>query len=1340
MAKKDDAFVDVAFEQFESDDGTLYDWVDADTISDGVRPDLRIAGFNAPETNKILVDEDGVPRFVRGQLGGKETTAAVARIAKAGGFNKVYDSGETDSYNRRIGRIGNAVGEDLTNTLYRSGAVDVNLFTDADGIRAAEAGRMQKEMGRNRYAKIVEDELGDIQNAPVIFKESALNEKEYLQAVVETVAAQKGYNLATEEGYKKAYNVALGGRYDTRSVPFNAIDFRYSRDRTKEGVAYNQKTEAWNTGWKGMVTALAGFAEMQGVNLGSETLERWGAENVEIAKEELSRAPILRNLDYRDVDGLWDSWEFLSNNMAMSAPYLITLTAGHALAPVTGGASIPIAYGSIWGVHTGNVWNDIEGPKGRPQAAGSMMAGLAMTVLDRVGMVGIMKPSVLLTSAGRRQVINYLASKEGGGLTKAAAEKLVMTETKSAIKGAIEGIGNFASDNIKNNAIVKEFLRGAGRGGLLEGATEAAQEGTGYLSSKAMSEGGLKENFNPTEFANLLASSAVAGGSLGASFGGAGRIIEAGDRAAMKKGLMLGRVDRLGQYDKLSQEIGPQGTVEDLVRQLNEATRDTEGGDTAARLATQGEASRPNIWRRLKDPAKFLPELARTAVTTAFRPEILRRSKSARRLYALLGQPFGNLYSGRDVESYASKRRAELLELINPQRIFKRFQMSDRVKNADQISDMIREYVAADGDRSQLSEETLKYADKIETTIEELNLYATEEYNLRNGVYKKQGKDRQDLDYDPASWLNQQSWDWSKVRDNRDAWFAWMRQNATDDKGNQLYTEEELQALYNKVSNNEDSTDFSVVEGIEYLPNSGKGGTKSLSSKPGFEQFANTNILQNVMNNINQTTKYAAYTEYFGAGGKHLDLLFEMMAAEGLSQSEIAEIAYHAKSIIDSGTGNYKPIKNRKVAAFQRAGAFFASIIGLPLAAFSSFPEFIMLIYQGSGMKSIIDAIHIFTGELVGGLKDVAKMKLHPTLADAPNAQIYRESKQLLIKAGLFPDDAAIATRLGLGESDVSKAWFQKAFFKWTGIAGVTQLQRAMAAASVSGFVSDRINILMAKKDENPFNQDQLDVYRQLINLGMNVERYIEIQREINNPETDANGQTLGDRYNDPSNQDPDVVAIRKEVDDQLDTVTWYFVNDRIQNPQAYNRPLFYQDPHFQLFVQFNGFISVFTANVVPKLWNEYLKNGSPKMKYQTFALVVTMMGVAGASQWLKDFIKFGGSSPYLSDAQLVQRALMSSGILGTGERVLQVVAPMYSDRGENIVERLLGETVGGAPTLRIATTAGKAVKEAAEGDYEGFLKQGTRLVPVASASPTLRGILTDVLQLKKPRAFNDGE
>ena len=1128
---------------FKSSDGKSYRWIDADTFTDGATS-YRVEGYNAPETQKIFEDDEVGLRFKRGQVGGEETTNAVTRIADAGGFDVIEDLGFEDSFGRKRVRLKNEAGDDLTNTLYYSGAISPTLFTDEEGLLARENGKLNRFLsGKNQYDNIVNEELYEIQNRPIVFKDVALNEREYVEAVVSTIAEQQGLDLSNEDDLRKAKSYAQDANYDMRSVPFFGVEFR-SPDRTLENVAYNQVGTAWNQGWGGMSTGLAGFAELIGVGLGSETLEIWGADKVEQAKEDLLNAPELRTVDYKDVDGIWSAYEYLINNVAMSAPYLITLTAGTLASPVTGGASTVIAYGSVGGSYAGQVWNDIQGPKGRAEAAGSILAGTAMATLDRLGLAHIMKPSQLLTSKGRIEVAKALKSKNPGMTSKQALEE-INTATKAKVKDVIQGMGNFASDNINNSSIIKEVLKSSGRAGLAESITEAAQEGLGYSASAAMSEGGLKENFNPNEFQNLITSAAVAGGTLGSGFGAAGRVIDVGDRYAMQKGLMLGSSKGLNEYDRISldeetnriqrertalinasneiqrknpsmssQDAMAQARKEqriirstfDIIEDLRESTLDIAPDNTNANkvrdYSEKGEFARGSLWDKVKNAPKFLPELYRAAATTAFRPELLRKSETARRLYALVGQPLGKIYAGRDVQSYEEETRAGLLEMVNTKRIFRRFGLRDSVTNSTRISDMIRRYSAKGGREAELQDdpEVLNNLDAIEATIQELDAFSQATYRITNNTYVKQGKNRANLKQTPLWWLNHASWDWKKVRQNREAWFDWMRKNALDSNGKPAYTKAELDVLFNKISNNENATDFSLVDGVEYLPGRAKDSTDELASKPGFEQFANTNILQNMINSANQTAKYRAYTEYFGAGGKYLEKLFKDMESE-LDPEEIAELAYHVKSIIDAGTGNYKPIRNKSIASLQNTAAFFSAMVGLPLSAISSFPEFAMILWQGRGGKDVQNGLNAAVGEVKEIAKNIVNMKVDKRLLNIPLANTDRNSHRRLVESGLFNDDATIATRLGLGETDVSKAWWQSKFYKWTGIAGITQLQRAIAAAAVTGFVSDRIKILAAKPEGQEYNQDQLDVYLQLKNLGMDVDGMVERYNKYNNQE-----------------------------------------------------------------------------------------------------------------------------------------------------------------------------------------------------------------------------------------------
>jgi hypothetical protein len=105
------------------------------------------------------------------------------------------------------------------------------------------------------------------------------------------------------------------------------------------------------------------------------------------------------------------------------------------------------------------------------------------------------------------------------------------------------------------------------------------------------------------------------------------------------------------------------------------------------------------------------------------------------------------------------------------------------------------------------------------------------------------------------------------------------------------------------------------------------------------------------------------------------------------------------------------------------------------------------------------------------------------------------------------------------------------------------------------------------------------------------------------------------------------------------------FVNQAIPLPNAMNRPLFYSDPRFALLTQFNGFTSTFTANQLPMLWDQVRGKSTKGLTYGTFVTAGSMLALAFISQGIKDELKYGDTSPYLTDNQKIQRAIYSSGL-----------------------------------------------------------------------------------------------
>jgi len=109
-------------------------------------------------------------------------------------------------------------------------------------------------------------------------------------------------------------------------------------------------------------------------------------------------------------------------------------------------------------------------------------------------------------------------------------------------------------------------------------------------------------------------------------------------------------------------------------------------------------------------------------------------------------------------------------------------------------------------------------------------------------------------------------------------------------------------------------------------------------------------------------------------------------------------------------------------------------------------------------------------------------------------------------------------------------------------------------------------------------------------------------------------------------------------------------------------------------------------------MWGEMIVRGTPAMKYNIFATVSTMILLGFVSQHLKDLLKYGETTPYFKGTEYLRRGVGASGLLGTGERVIDFVFPMYEKRYQSNVEWFFGtiasESAGVSKALRIGDIA----------------------------------------------------
>ena len=1309
--------------------------VDGDTLADETGQRYRLAGAYAPEHAQVETTRRGVD-ITAGELGAEATTAAMNAFLTAGGFNKAVDTGETDDYGRKVIRMTNAQGQDATIEAYRAGILKPNKYATEEQVTAWEQGLAARELGRAMpYQDIVDTLDAQIQSSRDAFADPATGLPGFSAQALDEAQYAAGQGMGI-------HNLYSGVQFDDPNKDIN-------------NVAHNSMGTAAYTGWVGLKEGVYGALDMFGLEAGQEGLAR-----MEQVKQQLG---IVENISIEEVDGIGDFFQYLGNNAAMSAPYL-GLIAGSALLAPAGAVGAAVATVPVGLTYAGQTWNEMEGEK---NAGAALAAGFAAATLDRLGLAGIVRPSQFLTATGKQQVAQALATARG--ISVEAAEKVLTSEGKTVATQMLRHMASTADDQvasyINRNNLVGQVAKGMLAGGVSEGMTEAGQETLQYATAVLASE----REFNQFELEDRLFNALAAGTALGTGFGASGQVIDYAGTDAEIRNLKKAQMDALNEIDQIRETLRTDGVILETTQEIRDRVRDEVKDwepdqqalrelDIEARASGKKRKKQSRIgsfsdraFVHARDKKGFLntikeieslpdaiatgiagvAKLYQAAATTAFKPGDLANREYGqvlRDIRALVGQTRGVINPGRSFEAQHDMTYSTIAQMVYTPEVLQKFgfrQQRFSAKNREGVSKMLYEYakggwydkVKAGQDISDMPAHLQKHAQALFDSAQNFELMADRIHQVQDVANKKDGGPG--VSYTQGWWWKHRSFDPAKVQKNKKGWFDFMRKHTN-------LSEQELNEFYDRLAGGDMDTIqdfFSHVRGIEYQPGQHKRREAKLSEQEGFEMFAQDDVFTTMDNAAKAAARYSTNRDYFGAGGKNLDYLFDQLEAKGMPKDKVNEVAWYTKAIIDSQTGNFNRIQNYRWATIQKVASTWAILAGLPLSALSSIPETAM-VSLGLDKKEFAGAISKVGKEIA----DVVSEGATGVFKEAVEAGIDRpldgtgrhvpKSQARLNEAGLLWTPASAGKRIGVGETNITQQWIQDEFFRFIGLTGVTQAQRRAAGAVTVDFVGTRLAELAAAGDLKSLTARQQHIYNQLAELGMEVDTMVELWKDFGQSNQDG----LLDYANDGRGVPPDIMEI---VDNNMKLAVYNFTNLRVQNPGSANRPLFFQDPHWQMLTQFNGFISTFTANVVPKLWNDYIKRGTPQVKYQTFALILTMMAMGAGSQYLKDWIKYGKSSPYLSNPQLLQRAIYSSGVLGQGERLVDIALPLYGNRPRSSVDWFLDTIIGEAgPTVRNIGTIYDVVGDTAGGDFEGAAQTAAKATPFIAPFGRLRKAL----------------
>ena len=1250
-------------------DGTTlngeYDFIDADTIRDKEGKSYRVQGFDAPEISKYTSQGK---QYGQGTEGAAEVTESIQNLAREQGFTNVVQDERGAAHGRGLVDLQNEKGESFTTKLIRTGAFDPTSATsraDIDAKRVTDLfgnqlAQTQNEAGDIEAAHALREAMGRGPQDDLEFKERALSELQY--------AFDKG-------------------KTTTSNLQFDNLD------RNLSNKANNPFSEAWDVGVDSLVEAGYGVAMLLGDVTDTEALSEIGNAGTARAQARAQEAAKFIS-SYTDVKGFGDAVEFLGTNMAMSLPYMGAIMAGTAAGPV--------GLAGVAGLYSGGVYSDQ--PDDQKNAGIAIASGVVMAALDRLGLDLVLKPGPPKELFNK--AVDALVKK---GVPKAEAAKVFSDATRREIAGLSKDTAKVAADQLKKKRLFMDTLSGIGRAGVGEGVTEALQETIGYLGSHP--EGDI----NWDELQQHALHAAVAGASLGGVFGGVGtakdklgwadaawkvseadpakqsqsaKIYEDEVKHYARQGREVPTVDNLTERAGNEAEIlksknplqGPDGLTEQEFHDIQK-----DGLDAFANLhaKNRGELS---FTDKVLDAAGKPLALFKGSLDFMFNPEIKGKYRAVRELSGMFGGGVQKIYSGATYENFKHHVVTKYKTSVpTPEAFYERFGVgSNDNKGKAKVSKEVytQARAAIDPETKTINADLIPEGPNKRIIVR----FAKDLQKLGDQMYADQKQHNAELGYVDNYLLKYKAFDKSAIASDRNGFI----ENLMNIEGMNI-SRADANAIAESIIENDQVNDlaeaFTLVKGSP-VPASHKKRSLGLSERAEFDRFMDPDVFSNVSKAAKAASRYIAHDKYVGRNGEKVSAMLVKAMEEGMPAAEAAKLGKQIKDYLDADSGNYKrptSQQGKDLIKVQKNFIFLTTISSLWTATISSLPE-LALTTKGLTPKDL--------GEIKNLAKDAAK-KMTGTLNTEANDpknldEIYDKMKnrgtareQATRNAGFYDWDVGAATTSGVTEVSAVKQKWLKRFFKANGLSQYTDMTRAMRISFAGDFMMNHIDVILNHPEGTPQTNEVQESKEKLRNIGMNI-----------TPQSLRQLRSI-------MQKDPETLTDQESAlyDDLTREATYNFVNDAIVTPTAGNRPLFYSDPRFAMFTQFQGFMATFTAKIIPQLWGEYIKRGSPAMQYSAFATMAGMIAMGFLSQHIKDLLKFGEETPYLDEDEYIRRGIESSGLLGTASRITDALFPMYEDRSKNAAEWSWNAVSGQSPGLSKAGQAIGTAGEAIQGD-----------------------------------------
>lgn len=1049
-----------------------------------------------------------------------------------------------------------------------------------------------------------------------------------------------------------------------------------NRDRTIMNKAQSTLNTAWELGKLGMAEGAYGSLEMLGDLIDSDSLTKYGEAHQRRLQYEIEKLPVLENQSAFDengnwtIDGIAEFGNYLYTNAVISSPYMINTMLAGALAPVTMGASL-LAPASVY---AGQVYNEQD--EDNKNSVAALMSGTAQAALDLLGLRIAGGAGNFLTVAGRRAVVDAVRAKKK--LSLKDAEELVAKSFQTSLRSITKEARETLAEEIGMKQALKGIGKGAAIGAVSEGVTESAQE--------LLAMAGEMKDVDYNEARSRLLNAVVAGATLGGGFGTAAATTDyMSVRNSISKTF---KTEAEGDRDTKWQNRERLATnkvrsVDEVIDEYNSKTQkyQTKGLDDLA----VNERERRDAAGTVSNAISYFKRAGLQGAVQGFKTNLLNKYIERGEIMRSLGSVLGanKIHHGVDDEIALQTREASLNDILFEE---EQAQQLFGVNGSNAVSEIM------------YNNDVIKYLENLMRIRQGKNFASLEE------AAKSSGKDLEgpNAKYQEAILkFGDQMYNLDILKGQD------IGTSLTDRVINKGFLEkniEEFKALLvekkgvdpqaaERIAN--DIRDLQYIEKpesavdellLDFSDLSTDYNIKNLQQDPDFAKFYDNNIFYNLFtSNASHAARYVN-SKYFGKGGSKIAGMLQLAKENGeISQNEMEFLAAELSDYQRMKNNEYGRIENDFLRKSQQNVLFFTTLNQLPLATLASLVELALstrMLSRDLVFKTIGPATKALGLEMNNYINEIsAKTKV------TQRKSYLSGSRALLKSSGYLVQSQGARQRAGIDEVSGKKNNLMNSFFKLIGLQGFTNFSRSIRLGISGDYIMDQVSVL-AESEANTIGA--LEARENLVRLGVDID-------------------FLVDKYKVPGPLTP---TDMEYLNTQLLNGSIAFTDLAVAHPRVGNRPKFYSDKRLALLMAFQGFIATFTSTILPQIYRGLAGRtiGARMESVKTIALLIAFGFFA---QYLRDLLKYGEVPDWMDDEQKFQRAIYSSGLLGTGERVYDMFDPLYPQRTSGAVDSVGNFLEGEIPAVsygaRIADTVGKAL----DGEYGAAAKGAFKSLPL---------------------------